>query len=306
MELVSPFFSILGNIGITSTAEVTVVDSIRDESDTVRVICESSTATISQEVAVTVLAGYEEGMMWPVGNYTLQSIESDISSETILFTSAAFSESMKKKRDSSYQKLTLKDLVSKIAKRNGLTPKCDMEQKLEHVDQKAESDMALLQRYADKYNAIFNVKNGTLIFLSKQSDDLPLFIVLAPEASDAQKPKFRHSRKFYYKSVKVKWHDPKKNKKQEIVVGEGKPEYLLKIDCKNKQEAKDLGQAKLEELIAKSSTATITLEGQNIIAGGKALCVGFGPKNDGKYLITQAEHKATDVFTSTIELERAV
>jgi phage protein D len=300
--VVTPFIQVLGPLIATGVSEVSVTDNIDDESDSLSMVCEFSSATIDQEMTVTALAGYQEGALWPLGSYVLQSIEPENDREHLIFTSAAFSDEMKKKRDKSYQKLTLKELVGKVAKRYGLEVKCDMEQKLEHVDQRNESDVALLKRFAEKYNAIFNVKNGTLIFLSKKSDELPHFFIYAGQAEQWH---FRQSRKFYYNSVRAKYHDPKQNKKIEIVVGKGAPEYRMEIQAKNKQEAKDLATAKLEKLQAKSRTGSVTIEGQNIIAGGKVTCVGFG-KADGEYLITKAVHRVGEKFTSTVELEWAV
>jgi len=300
--VLTPFMQALGPLAVSGVGEVVVSDNIDDESDSLSIDCEVSSATIDQEITVTVLAGYQEGMMWPLGSYTLQSIEPKPDGERLIFTSAAFSDEMKKKRDLSYQKLTLKELVGKVAKRYGLKVKCDMEQKLEHVDQKNESDVALLKRFAEKYNSIFNIKNGTLIFLSKGSDALPHFVLVS---SNASRWHFRQSRKCYYNSVRAKYHDPKKNKVQEIVAGSGLPEYKLETQCKSKQEAMDLAQAKLERLKAQSKTGSVTVEGMNIVAGGKVTMIGFG-KGDGEYLITKAEHRVRDVFTSTIEVEAAV
>jgi phage protein D len=300
--VVTPFMRALGPLVATGVSEITVTDNIDDESDSLKIRCEFSSSTIDQETTVTVLAGYQEGLLWPLGNYTLQSIEPEQGFETLIFTSAAFTDAMKEKREESYQKTTVKDLVAKIAKRYGLKTKCDMDTKLDHIDQRNESDVALLKRLAQKYNAIFNVKNGVLVFLSKRSDDLPHFVVMASQASQWH---FRQSRKFFYRSVRAKYHDPKTGKKVEITVGDGKPVYQMETPCKNKQEALDLAQAKLDQLTARSRTGTVTVEGMNIVAGGKVVCIGFG-KADGEYLITQAKHTVHEIFTSTIELEKAV
>ena len=300
--VLTPFMQILGPLVAEGVGEISVTDNIDDESDGLSVECEVSSATIEQSIDVNVVAGYEEGMMWPLGKYTLQSIEPTSGKERLIFTSAAFTDEMKKKRDESYQKITLDSLIAKMAKRHGLSVKCDMKQRLDHIDQRNESDVALLRRLASKYNAIFNVKNSVLIFLSKRSEQLPHFVVTSQEAKHWH---FRQSRKFFYRSVVAKYHDPKQGKQVAVRVGSGKPEYHLEIQCKTKQEAQDIAKAKLEKLAAQCKTGEIELEGRNIIAGGKVVCVGFG-KADGEYLITRAVHKVKGIFTSTIYLEQAV
>ena len=298
----TPFAQLLGALVATGVSSITVTDSIDDESDALSVSCESSSAFGLLPLPATVLLGYQEGMMWPAGLYTLQSVTTLPIGERLLFTSAAFDGTMKKKRTKSYQKLTLKDLVAKIAKQNGLSSKSDMDQFLLHVDQKNESDTALLKRYAQKYNAIFNIKNGTLIFLSKNSLSLPLFLLFA---QDAQSYSLYTNHKFLYRSLEVKYHNHKKNKTEKIKIGSGDPKYIIEQIQKTKAEAKDIGKAKLERLIAKTRGGTITVEGQNLVAGGKVLLIGFC-KGDGLYLITNAEHKAAEIFTTTLTLEQAI
>ena len=300
--VLTPRFLTLGNIFVEGLTEIRIVDDIKDESDALTVSCEFSSASLGQIIIAMPIGGYNETWKWPMGLYTFQSLESTPQGERVMFTSAAFSPSMKKKRNKSYQKLTLKDLVGKIAGRNGLRPKCDMKIKLDHVDQRGESDMALLQRFADKYNAIFNVKMGTLIFLSKSSMALPFFVIFKSEAISWN---LRQSNKFLYKMVKAKYHDTKKNKSVEVKVGGGSPEHLIQGNYKNKGEAKALAKAKFEKLLAQTKTGTITVEGRNMVAGGKVLVLGFG-KGDGLYLITRAEHRGKDTYTTTVTLERAV
>lgn len=299
--VVTPFTQVMGAVFFSGVSQVVATDNIDDESDSLVVSCEQSSAMTPLPLPVVALAGYHERGMWPLGAFILQSVEITHLGERVTFTSAAFDASMKKKRDKSYQKLTLKALVAKIAGRHGLRPKCDYDIKLEHVDQKQESDAALLKRFAQKYNAIFNIKNGTLIFLHKKSPMLPIFFIFAGEAESYT---FRHSNRGWFGKARIKYHDTKKNKKEEIKIGEMPPEYVFHEMAKNKGEAKALAQAKLERLQGKAHTASITLEGQNIIAGGHAICIGFGFRNDGLYLITRATHTMGSVFKSVVELER--
>jgi len=164
--MLTPFVKIFGNVLFSNVERVVIEDSIEDKSDSLKVNCKSSTALIETPSLVTAFGGYKEGAMWMFGIYTLQSISTSNHGESVLFTSAAFSASMKKKRNESHQG-TLSGLVGKIAGRNGLKSKCTFDIQLEHIDQRGESDLSLLQRFAKKYNAIFNIKGNTLIFIKK-------------------------------------------------------------------------------------------------------------------------------------------
>jgi len=296
-----PIYDIRGDIVMDGISSVTVIDSIDDESDALIVSCSKSNADIEKKTKVDVFLGLND-QKWDCGSFVLQSIIYTNDGEQLLFTSASFSDTMKKKRTISYQKLNLKELVAKVAKRHGLKIKCDMEQFLEHVDQKNESDMALLKRYADRYNAIFNVKKGTLIFLSKRSEELPMFTVFT---GDVESYQIARTNKHYYSSVVVKYHNYKTNKTEEITVGKGSPVYTIEEIQKSQAEAKDIGIAKLDKLAAMTTSVTIVTEGANIVAGGKIDIVGFG-KVDGRHLITNVRHIIREKYTTEITIEKAV
>ena len=80
-------------------------------------------------------------------------------------TSTNFTTEIKKKRNRSYENITLCDLIKKIADRNSLKFRCDFSDVFfKHLAQTDESDLNLLNRIAQMYNATFNIKNDTLIF----------------------------------------------------------------------------------------------------------------------------------------------
>ena len=299
--VVTPFYTIVGNIAMSNISKVTVIDEIKDESDALEVECEFSSGSIEEEITVEVILGLSP-MIWDAGSYTLQSIQESPGKTHLLFTSAVFDKEWKKKRDTSYNKLTVKDLVQKIAKHHNLKAKCDIEKKITHIAQKEESDLNLLTRLAKKYDAIFNVKKGTLIFLDKAGDSLPKAFISSVEAENWT---FYHNKKRLYKSCKARYRKYHDAKEKEVVAGDGEPQLVFTNQTfKSESEAKDVADAKLRQTNAKAHTATITLQGQNLIAGAIATVVGFGARNDGEYLIVKAEHTITDVFHTTVELER--
>ncbi len=297
--VLTPLYSIKGDIEIYSILSITIQDSIENESDSVVIVCEGFKPS-SKRPKIEVSLGYLNGFLWSVGTYILQSVTYKPNQVELLFTSAEFNESFKEKKTISFQKLTIKELVTKIASKHDLKSKCDMEQFLEHIDQRNESDLALLNRIANRYNAIFNIKNNTLIFLSKTSGKLPIFKI---NALDAQDWSLFDNNKYYYNSVQVKYHDTKYNKIQTIKTGDKKPVYIIEDIKKSKKEALDIAKAKLQQLKSKSRGGNILLEGQNIIAGAKVKLEGFGFGLDSLYLIKNVEHKITTVFTSTITIE---
>ncbi len=108
--VVTPFYTISGPVVMGHISRVSVIDEISDESDALEVECDATTASIEQEITVEVLLGLAPAV-WDAGSYRLQSVEEGPGRCHLLFTSAAFNDEWKKKRDTSYNKLTVKDLV---------------------------------------------------------------------------------------------------------------------------------------------------------------------------------------------------
>jgi len=297
--VLTPQYIINGDITFNNISSISIYDSINDESDAVTIVCNNFT-TQTTTPNIEVFIGYTDNL-WSVGKYRLQSVNYTEKNISLIFTSAYFDDKMKTKRTKSYQKITLNELCKKIAKKYNLKVKSDMPQYIEHIDQKNESDIALLNRYAQKYNAIFNIKNETLIFLFKTSKKLPLVKIFYTDCSNYN---ISLNHKFIYKSISIKFHDFKKNKPKLIKIGSGEPLYQIEEIQNNKTEAINIANAKLQQLIAKSKNGYITLEGQNIIAGAKVELIGFNHSLDGIYLITSVKHNISDIFTSSINIEK--
>ena len=298
--VLTPLYQLVGDIKCFSIASIQVTDAINNESDSVVIECEKFISK-KEDPKIELYLGYTNSALWKVGVYSLQSVTYMPKKVKLLFTSVEFDKTFKEKRTVSFQKLTIKELVSKIAAKHNLKSKCDMEQFLEHIDQKNESDLALLNRIANKYNAIFNIKNKTLIFLSKTSKKLPVFEINANQANTWN---IYTNNRFLYRSIEAKYHSIKENKTNIIKIGSKKPTYILEDIYKNKTEALNIAKAKLDQLIAKSAGGNIVLEGQNIIAGAKVNIKGFSNYIDGLYLINNVEHSISSVFTSSITVEK--
>ena len=214
---------------------------------------------------------------------------------SISATGVNFSFVLKEKRDVTYEKISIKGICSQIANRNVLKLKSDFDDVyLLSIAQSSESDLHFLNRLAIDYNAIFNIKNGTLIFThkikeNKKNEDLPSYTISADEIESIT---IKHSNKTLYKSCKSIWHDTKENKTKEIIVGVGEPVLINKGNFKNAAEAKLKAQAKLERAVQGLVTGNLSLEGEVIFAGGKLNLVDT-LEDDGEYQIKSVNHNFT-------------
>jgi len=237
---------------------------------------------------IKIYLGYKETGLYYCGVFLVQTTEKNQNSLRVRATSINFTTDIKKKRNLSYENITLCDLVKKIASRNSLNFKCDFNDVFfKHLSQTNESDLHLLNRIAKMYNATFNSKNNTIIFIKKQKDEnLP---VVEVDIKNVSSYSIKYANKTLYQSVKAIFHDTKENKQKEVVFGNGEPQYLLQDSFKNEDEALKRAEGILNSLNSGIVSGNLTIDGMNVIAGAKLKLVGFG-EDDGEYSIKRVTH----------------
>lgn len=236
--------------------------------------------------------GYDDEFTY-MGSFLVQTTTRDKAHVlSISATGVNFSNSLKVKRELTYEKISIKDICKQIADRNGLKLNSDFDEVfIVSQAQSNESDLHFLNRLAKEYNAIFNIKNDTLIFTQKikdekKNDDLPGYTI---NANNCESYSIKHSNKTLYKSCKSTWHDTKENKTQSITVGSGEPVLMNKGNFKNAAEAKAKAAAKLQRANQGLVSGSLSMEGVAIFAGGKLNLVNT-LEDDGEYQIKTVEH----------------
>ncbi|MEO1927576.1 MAG: hypothetical protein ABGX26_02690, partial [Nautiliaceae bacterium] len=256
------------------------------------------------EDKIKVWLGYKETGLYYCGAFLIQTTEKNQNSLRVSATSTNFTTEIKKRRNISYENITLCDLVKKIADRNSLKYKCDFKDVFfKHLAQTDESDLNLLNRIAKIYNATFNIKNDTLIFIKKQGNggNLPLFEI---DRKNVSSWTIKYANKTLYKSVKATWHDTKENKVKEVVFGNGEPQYVLQNTFKDENEALKRAEGILNFLNSGIVSGNLTIDGMNIIAGAKLKLNDFG-EDDGEYSIKRVTHSLSESgYTIRVEFEK--
>ncbi|MEN4053766.1 contractile injection system protein, VgrG/Pvc8 family [Sulfurimonas sp. NWX79] len=249
--------------------------------------------------------GYEEVGLFYCGVFKVQSTQRDKYSLSISATGADFSSALKQKRDTSYEKVSLKDVAQIVASRHELKLKSDFEDMLmPHLSQTNESDLHMMKRLAKDYNGIFSIKNGTLVFLKRikenmASDKLPVFEI---DVSECDSYSIKHSDKTIYGACEASWHDTKENIVKSVTVGSGEPVLKLKGNFKTPAEAKAKAEAKLQNANRGVKSGTISMYGKEIYAGGMLKLSGAG-EDDGEYSIKSVNHTFDSGWKMSIEIE---
>ena len=231
--------------------------------------------------------GYKESGLYYCGAFLVQTTERNQNSLRVSATSVNFSAPNKEKKNLSYENINLVDLVKKIADRNSLNYKCDFDEVFfKHLAQTNESDLHLLNRLATMYNATFNIKNNTIIFIKKQSNNLAVFEI---DRKIVNSYSIKYANKTLYKSTKAIYHDTKENKIKSVIYKKGEPQFLLQDTFKDENEALKRAEGVLSLLNSGTVNGNLSIDGMNIIAGAKLKLKNFG-EDDGEYFIKSVSH----------------
>ena len=294
----TPTFKLLANDNdITASIKsnlvsISIRDEANDQADELTVKVTGAVARPKYEDELKIYLGYGDELVF-VGLFLVQTTTRENNyGLNISATGVNFSETLKEKRDITYEKVSMKDICSQIASRNSLKVNCDMDEVFfVSLAQQNESDLHFLNRLSKELNAIFNIKNNTLIFRKKikddkKNDELPAYTI---DVNDCDSINIKHSNKTMYKSSKAVWHDTKENKTMEILAGSGSPVYTFKGNFKNAAEAKTKAAAKLQIANQGIAAGSLSIPGEIIFAGGVLNLVN-SLEDDGEYQIKSVEH----------------
>lgn len=144
---------------------------------------------------------------------------------TIRARSADFTSDLKTRREKGWHGTTLGAIVSEIAERHQLTPRCAPSLAGIEVTSKAqnrESDLAFLRRLGRERGAVAKIARGTLIFSPISAGVTPTgkpiaTVTIARRDGDAHQ--FSRQKREDVPGVKATWHDRKSGKRQHFVAG---------------------------------------------------------------------------------------
>jgi len=282
-------------------------DEVNEKADELTIKVAGEFTRPQYEDELKLYLGYGEELTF-CGLFLVQTTTRD--NNNILSISATgvnFANSLKEKRDITYEAISIKDICSQVAARSDLKLKSDFDDiSILSIAQSNESDLHFLNRLAKEYNSIFNIKNGTLIFTKKikdkkKNEELPAYEISADEVSSIS---IKHSNKTLYKSCKSTWHDTKENKAKEITAGAGEPCLINKGNFKDEAEAKLKAEAKLQRANQGLISGTLATDGEIIFAGGKLDLIDT-LEDDGEYQIKSVQHDySANGWKINLEFER--
>ncbi|MCI5763127.1 phage late control D family protein [Actinobacillus porcinus] len=181
-----------------------------------------------RNATIQVAIGWHRSLLVDKGKYLVDEVQFSGAPDkvNIRARSADLKGSLSEKKERSFDKIKLTALVEQLAKENQLQANVSESYShitIPHIDQTSESDINLLTRLAEQYDAIATVKNGTLLFMPTGK---------GKTASGAAIPPFEITRQIgdsynfsiaesdNYKAVRAYWHNTDTGKRGEVIIDE--------------------------------------------------------------------------------------
>lgn len=157
--------------------------------------------------------GYN-GSWLDCGTFEVDDIEFDGPPDVLKIRAlgAGVSTSTRTKNSRSFENLTLKQVVDKVAQANGLTVEGTIpDVKFKNLRQYRQHDLTFLRKVAHDYGCVFSVRDKKITF-SQIWDIEQVGAIVAIDRTEISRYSLRDKSEGTYKAAQVKYHDPVKNK----------------------------------------------------------------------------------------------
>ncbi|WP_421865171.1 phage late control D family protein [Motiliproteus sp.] len=250
------------------------------------------------------------------GTFTADEISHDGAPDTLTIRarSADFRGSLKQKREQGWDQNTLAEILTTLAKRNGLEPLISDEigpTLIEHIDQTNESDISFLTRLAHQHDALASVKAGHLLLMprgqSRSISGKPIPTLSLSRQHGDQHSYSLEDRDSLYSGVKARWNDTATAQVQTVAVGDASKAKLLRQVFASAEQATNEAKAEWQRLQRQGAQFTLTLATGNpaIYPETPVKLSGWKPQIDETdWLLTQVVHSlGNGGYTTRLEME---
>ena len=228
--------------------------------------------------------------------------------------SADISDSLKQKREHSFEDTTLSAILNTVAGRNKLTARTATEIgaiSIDHLDQTNESDLSFIARLGDLYDAVSSIKSGNLIFMPAGKAKTATGAALdAITITKKQCEGYRFtSQKIAYTGVQAFWNDAAYGKRTTELVGSDTNPFVIRGSFRSIDQAKNAAKAKWAALQREDVMIELELEqGNPLIVTESPLILDEGFTAEMRELdlvIFRAVHNLSESgFKTSIEAEK--
>ncbi|MEA0907780.1 phage late control D family protein [Xanthomonas campestris pv. campestris] len=266
-------------------------------------------------VRLAVALGWKATGLVDKGTFIVDEVEYSGAPDiiTVRARSADLTANMRTRRERSWHNTTLGAVLNTLAGEHGLTPRVAealARTKLPHLDQANESDMNLLTRLGQRFDAVATVKAGTLVFApigaGTTATGKPLPTVNLTRR-DGDQHRYSVADRDAYTGVRAYWVDKGKARRQSVLVGTEDNAMRLRESYADEATARQHAHAELERVRRGMAKIEYTL-----VAGRADLFPeqvvafsGFKPEIDRQlWLISRVSHTlGSSGFSTKFDLE---
>lgn len=256
--------------------------------------------------------GYEGDLLF-CGTFSIDQIRYNGFPETLSIRGNSYPTDSKvflSNRTRVFENTTLKNIVSKIVRQNGLQPFIRLKEdiKIRRIEQKNVSDSKFLEELAKKYNCMVQFMDEKVVFSSWQDlETTPSNITIQKE--DIISYSIDDNNHTLYKEVTVEYFDKEHNKVRTYTfrdknIKHGESMKLIE-KAENIKQAEAMAKAALRNNNIITAKINLELMGDTRLVSGLTVNLkGFG-NYDGKYIIATATHTINQSgYRTSVELRR--
>ncbi|MCC4635283.1 phage late control D family protein [Xanthomonas dyei] len=267
-------------------------------------------------VRLSVALGWKDTGLVEKGTFIVDEVEYSGAPDviTVRARSADLTANMRTSRERSWHNTTLGAVLNTLAGEYGLTPRVAealARTKLPHLDQANESDMNLLTRLGQRFDAVATVKGGALVFApigaGTTASGKPLPSVTLTRR-DGDQHRYSVADRDAYSGVRAYWIDKGRARRQSVLVGTDDNAKRLRESYADEATARQHAHAELERVkrgVAKFDY-TLAIGRADLFPEQSVTVSGFKPQIDGqRWLIAKTTHtvSGSSGFNTSLELE---
>lgn len=256
---------------------------------------------------IEIFLGYVGQSLARLGSYAVDEIEVTGPPDTITLRGKAsdMRGSGKTIRSGSWEAVSLAQIVSDVAARNGWKPGCTVQTKVPRVDQRNESDFNFVTRLAKQYDCTAKVGDGQLLVMPRQGGTTPggkAFGAVTLARADVSRYSFRLSDRNTQKAVNTQYQDKSAGVLKVVELNNDEaPEGLPAVHTDrhiypDKTAAEQAAKARLAAFNRSTAAVRLEMVGRTDLFAERSISAqGFKNGLDGEYLVDSVEH----VFTAS-------
>lgn len=264
---------------------------------------------------ITLAIGWKGQALVERGTFTVDEVEHTGAPDTLSIraSSADMRQGLPGKRTQSWDAVTVRDIITTIAKRHDLTPSVGATLagvRITHIDQTDESDLHFLTRLAERFDAVATVKTGHLIFVPAGQATTASGLEIPPiplRRQSGDQHRYLMAERDAYTGVTALWNNTAHATREAVTVGDPENAQQLRHTYASEEEALEAAQAEWQRIQRGTAYFSITqATGEpEIFPETPVWCIGWKPKIDATpWVITEVTHNLTETsYTTALQLE---